>query len=274
MSGALSAIVMLTLALASAVPPDVRNARDLFFDRRYSEARQAWEDVRRSGQGEDAQVALYWIARCSQSLGELDRAMDEYDRFLASGSRDPAIVEEARTHRVSLAIVLVRRGNKERLDIVKDALRSESRNVRYFAALESAGLGVGVDRAAAGVLKEILAKERDADLVDRAKLRLLQIDPHALQPATPSRERPPAHEVRWVKVRVYDAGKREASVSVNIPVALAELLFKSLPDDVRKELGRRGYEDANFWQRLRQTGPAQIIDIQNSDGTRIQVWTE
>jgi hypothetical protein len=270
----LSSSLLLALTLASAVAPDVRNARDLFFDRRYQEARQAWQDVHRSGQGQDAQLALYWIARCSEGLGERQRALDEYGRFLSSGAADDALLEEARTHRVGLAISLVRRGQPAHLAIVEDALKDESRTLRYFAALEGAGLGQDVDRAAVPVLKQILARERDADLVGRAKLRLLQIDPQALRGTSGSAERRPARTASWVKVRISEAGRSDASVSISLPLALAELVFKSLPDDARRELAKKGYDDANFWTKLREMGPTQIVDIQGEDGEHVQVWTE
>jgi len=270
----LSSSLLLALSLASAVAPDVRNARDLFFDRRYQEARQAWQEVQRSGQGQDAQVALYWIARCSEGLGETQRALDEYGRFLSSGSSDEALLDEARTHRVGLAITLVRRGQPAHLAIVKEALRDESRMLRYFAALEGAGLGQDVDHAAKPVLLQILAREHDADLVGRAKIRLLQIDPQALRGTSAGAERRPTRAASWVKVRITEAGKSDASVSISLPLALAELVFKSLPDDARRELSRKGFDETNFWTRLRQMGPAQIVDIRDEDGERVQVWTE
>lgn len=270
----LSSSLLLALTLATALDPEVRNARDLFFDRRYQEARQAWQEVHRSGQGQDSRIALYWIARCSEGLGERQRALDEYTRFLSSGASDETLLDEARTHRVGLAISLVRRGQTAHLAIVKAALADESRMLRYFAALEGAGLGQDVDRAAVPVLKQILARERDADLVDRAKLRLLQIEPKALRGDSSAAERRPARLASWVKVRIVQADKSDASVSISLPLALAELVFKSLPDDARRELAKKGYDDAGFWTKLREMGPTQIVDIQGDDGEHIQVWTE
>jgi len=83
---------------ASPAPahPDVervRTAKTLFFDRKYAEARQAWEAVR-AAKGPDAETAAYWVARCSENLGESDRALKEYDAFLALGPKDRALVDE------------------------------------------------------------------------------------------------------------------------------------------------------------------------------------
>ena len=36
-------------------------------------------------------------------------------------------------------------------------------------------------------------------------------------------------------MRIYEKGDPKAKVSINLPVALADLVFKSLPDDARRE---------------------------------------
>jgi hypothetical protein len=123
------------------------------------------------------------------------------------------------------------------------------------------------------VLKEILARENDPDLLERAKLYLIRLDPKALV----GREAPPAPgaaRVSWLKVRIFDKGRSTPEVSVNLPVGLAELVFKSLPDDAKRELGRRGYGEDNFWERIHKLGPMQIIDIDDGEGGRVQIWTE
>ncbi len=125
------------------------------------------------------------------------------------------------------------------------------------------------------VLKEILAQEKDEDLVERAKLALLRVDPAALTQATASpAPRRPARQATWIRVRIYEKGSSRASVSINLPVGLAELLFKSLPDDARAELRRKGYDAGSFWERLKQTGPADILTIEGDAGQRVQVWIE
>ena len=75
-------------------------------------------------------------------------------------------------------------------------------------------------------------------------------------------------------MRIYEKGDAQAKVSINLPVALAELVFKSLPDDARAELREKGYDAANFWERLKKTGPTEILTIEGDEGERIQVWIE
>jgi hypothetical protein len=109
--------------------------------------------------------------------------------------------------------------------------------------------------------------------VERAKVYLIRLDPKALLPSD-DRPLPGATAVSWLKVRIFEKGRAEPEVSVNLPVGLAELVFKSLPDDAKRELGRRGYGEGNFWERIHKLGPTKIIDIDNGDGGRVQIWTE
>ncbi len=274
------ALVLLALLLPAAAWPQadaekLRTAKALFFDREYAQARQAWQGVRSSGSGADAQAALYWIARCSESLGENERALGEYGDYLSSRPADRTLAEETRTSRVALAVKLFKAGQPKYLGIAREGLSDPSRTVRYFAALQLASLGRGVGEPAVPVLKEILAHEKDEDLVERAKLALLRVDPAALTKAAPSpAPRHPARQATWIRVRIYEKGQSRASVSINLPVGLAELLFKSLPDEARAELRKKGYDAGSFWERLKQTGPADILTIEGDGGERVQVWIE
>jgi hypothetical protein len=282
LSLALVALVAPPLALAQAENEKLRNAKALFLDRQYGEARTLLQSVRSSGSAE-AQQALYWIARCSESLGEHERALGEYGEFLASRPADRTLAEEARTSRIALAVKLARTGTPRRdrtqyLGLAREALADPSRTVRYFAALQLASLGPAHGRAAVPVLKEILAKESDSDLVDRAKLYLVRLDPGALsgKRASSARGGPVSGStaLAWIRVRIYEKGKTTPQLAINLPVALAEMVFEGLPADTKKELQHEGYDAGSFWERLKKTGPTDILTIEGDDGGRIQVWIE
>jgi hypothetical protein len=265
---------------AGAVParaqPDVehvRTAKTLFFDRKYAEARQAWEAVR-AARGPDAGTAAYWVARCSENLGENDRALKEYDAFLARAPRDRALMEEARTSRVGLATKLYKAGRKERAQVLRDALADPSKTVRYYAALQMSGLDADMGRLAAPVLRQIVEQEKDSDLVDRAKLGLLRWDAAALGRAEAAPRTAPGREAHWVHIRITEKAGTRPKVSINLPLGLAEMLFKALPEDAKADLRREGYDAATFWERLRKLGPSEIISIEGDEGERIQIWTE
>jgi hypothetical protein len=270
----LAALLAPGAASAQTDPEQLRQAKALFFDRNYEAAREAWQAVRAAG-GAEAKPALYWIARCSESLGDSERALAEYGEFLAARPTDRTLAEEARTSRVALAVKLYKRGRPGHLELARAALADPSRTVRYFAALQMASLGPEAGRPAVPMLKEILAHETDDDLVERAKLALLRVDRTALAEAAPvPRPRGSTREASWIRVRIYQKGKATPQVSINLPVALAELVFKSLPDDALADLRREGYDARSFWERLKKTGPTEILTIEGEDGGRIQVWIE
>jgi hypothetical protein len=147
--------------------------------------------------------------------------------------------------------------------------------VRYYAAFQAAGLGGETARLSIPVLKKILAEEKDPDLVDRAKIILLRVDPQAVA----SSARPTAPVVAgtpgsWLKVRVFEKGTRATKVSINVPVSLAEMVFKSLPDEVKKELSLKGYDADNFWDRLKGLPKMEILTVEGEDGEKVQIWIE
>ncbi len=268
------------LAGAANVDDDtLRKAKAMFFDRRYVEARYAWQQVKDRSSGERADVAAYWVARCSENLNQYEQALREYGAYLDRGPSDPTLTQEARTSRIGLAARLYRKGNRHYLPVLEEGLQSASRTVRYYAALQLGGLGPDPGRRAVPVLKEIVETEDDPDLRDRAQLILLRIQPEALRPlpeASPGRRetRRAKKAATWIKLRVYEHGEKKPSVSINVPLGLAELVFKALPDDAREDLRKEGYDVENFWQKLEELGPTQIIEIEGDDDTHIKIWME
>jgi tetratricopeptide (TPR) repeat protein len=266
-------LVLLVGAAGLVAQPEAeraKNAKALMFDRKYAEARKAWQDVLATAKGREAEMAAFQIARCSENLGENDRALAEYGEFLARPPADKALAAEARTNR------LYKAGQRQHVGVLRQALADPSKTVRYYAALQLGGLGPEVGRPALPVLKEILATEKDEDLLQRAKLVVLLLDPKALSEVVPS-PRPrasPLAVTRMLKVRIFEKGRERPTVSINVPLGLAEVLFKSLPDEAKRELRKKGYDADNFWEQLMKLPPAQIIDIEGEDRERIQIWIE
>ena len=264
---------------AQAEADRLRAAKELVFDKKYAEARTAWQQILGASSGSEAENASYWVARCTESLGENERALREYGQFLDKRPADGTLAEEARTSRVALATKLVRAGQKQHLAVLSGALSDPGKTVRYYAALQLASLGKDRGLSALPVLKEIVAKEKDEDLVERAKIAILRLDPSALAKAAPAPAPMPApapapRAVSWIRVRIYEKGGKDPQVSINLPLGLAELVYKSLPDDTRKELKIKGYDADNFWDRLKKLGPTEILSIDGKDGERVQIWLE
>jgi len=274
-SAAILAILLVASSSWAQPDPDrLKNAKALSFDRKYAEARQAWQRILAGARGADADTAAYWVARSSENLGEDERALKEYGDFLYRRPADRALAEEARTSRISLAARLYKAGKKQHLPLLREALTDTSKTVRYFAALQLSMLGPEAGRDAVPVLQKIVQEEADPDLVDRAKVGLLRLDPQALSRTPGAGAARPRGEARWLKVRIFERGGSKAKVVVNLPVALADMVFKSLPDEARRELRLKGYDAENFWERLKTMGPAEIIDIEGDDGAKVQIWIE
>ena len=255
----IAAVLSLVLWLAPAWAPApepagpdaerLRTAKALFFDRKYDEAREAWKAVLARSSGAPAATAAYWVARCSESMGQSEQAFGEYGQFLEREGGDATLREEARTSRVALAARLLKQGREEFRPPLREALKDPSQSVRYFAAVQMAMLG-DCD-GSARILRHVVAMEHDEELVQRARLGLVKCDPKGgvaePQPRTP---RSPAAAakggVRWVKLRVLEPKGDKLKISVNVPLSLAEVLFKSLPDETKKDLVRKGYNPDTF----------------------------
>ena len=277
-AAALLAAAAVAGSVRAADPELSRKAKALFFDRKFAEARDAWQAVLQGSRGPEADQAAFWIARASESLGEPERAFQEYGAFLARRPADPALVEEARTNRVGLAAQLYKAGQRQHLDVLTAALTDSSRTVRYYGALQLASLGSEVGKRALPMLCRIVSEEKDEDLVDRATLAILKLDRQSpcLRPSVKAEGHvaDTRADVRMLRVRIFDKGAARAKVTVNLPMALADLLFKSLPDEAKHNLRRKGYDADNFWQQLKKLGPTQIIDIEGDEGEKIQIWIE
>ena len=274
-------------ALAQAGADRLRAAKELVFDKKYAEARTAWQQILAAASGAEAETAAYWVARCSENLGENERALREYGQYLDRRPGDGALAEEARTSRVGLATKLVRSGQTQHLAVLKAGLSDANKTVRYYTALQLGSLGKDAGMAALPTLKEIVAKEKDEDLVERAKILILRLDPSALAKPAPApapaplastapapHPAPAARPASWIRVRIYEQGSKDPEVSINLPMGLAELVYKSLPDDARKDLKLKGYDADNFWDRLKKLGPTEILSIDGKDGERVQIWLE
>ena len=277
LGASLVGVLVLAGALAALAQDSERlgNAKTLVFDKKYAEARTAWQEILRSG-GPEAETAAYWIARCSENLKDDGRALKEYGDYLSRKPGDRGLAEEARTSRIGIAARLVKAGQAQHVSILREALGDPSKTVRYYAAFQVAGQDGVLAREAVPTLKKIVAEEKDPDLVDRAKLLLLRIDPHALAPATSAPKLAGAgpKESSWLRVRIFERGKPQPTVSVNVPIGLAELALKALPDDARRELQHKGFEPDNLLGRLRKLGPMEIVTIEGDDGERVQIWIE
>lgn len=273
--------------LPLALESDLNEAKALFFDRKYEESRAKWAEIAQA-KGASSEAATYWIARCSESLGETERAFREYGVFLDLPPTDTRLAEEAEISRVGLATKLTRAGKPGFLTAVIRSLGDDRPPVRYFGALQVGSLPNLTDaRKAVPVLREIVSASKDADIVERAKLQLLRLEPKSLATAPPAPPRPsptpprasarspekePQGPARLLRIRISKGGKQ--TVAVTVPFSLAEFVFGSLPDSAKRSLEGKGYDADGFWKRLRSLNIREIVSITGEDGETIEVWVE
>lgn len=286
---------LLALSTFSVVTPpplvletDLNEAKALFFDRKYEESRTKWAAIAAS-KGPSAEAATYWIARCSESLGETERAFREYGAFLDLPPVDARLAEEAEISRIGLATKLTRAGKAGFLTAVLRSLGDDRAPVRYFGALQVATLPNLRDaRKATTVLREIVKSSKDADIVERAKLQLLRLEPKSLadtgsaapprptptpqRSSTQSTEKEPRGPARLLRIRITKGGKQ--TVAVTVPFSLAEFVFGSLPEATKRGLELKGYDSDGFWKRLRSLNIREIVSIVGEDGETIEIWVE
>ena len=285
----LLALSTFSFAFPLAVETDLVEAKALFFDRKYEESRAKWAEIA-AVKGSSAEAATYWIARCSESLGESERAFREYGAFLDLPPGDARLAEEAEISRIGLATKLTRAGKPGFLTAVLRSLGDDRASVRYFGALQVGSLPNLADaRKATNVLKEIVASSKDSDLVERAKLQLLRLEPKSLGDGSPARsarptpapassirrpgaESEPEGPARLLRIRISKGGKQ--TVAVTVPFSLAEFVFNSLPDATKHGLQLKGYDAEGFWKRLRTLNIREIVSIVGEDGETIEIWIE
>jgi hypothetical protein len=128
------------------------------------------------------------------------------------------------------------------------------------------------------VLKEIVQNEKERDLVDRARIALLRLDPQSLSRPTPLPEQKRksssdrANTVMFHLV-VYQEGSTLPTVELNIPVSLAQLAIAALDESAKAEIRKKGIDVDNIWEDLKRLGPTNILSFR--DGKKfVKIWIE
>jgi hypothetical protein len=248
------------------------------FDRNWNAAREVFQRVvREFPQSPVAAQASYFTARCFQFEGKESEAIGAYEEFLRRYPREPVLPAEARNAVVELAAKLMEGGNQAYRDRLLSALSDANRDVRYFAAIRVSRLQDSrIASMAVPILREIVATESERDLVDRARIALLRIEPKATRAAVEVEPKPSRGEKgasRMFHLVVYRQGVSQPVVELNVPVSLAQLAVAALDESARKELRKKGVDIENVWESLQKLGPTQILTLRDG-GNLIKLWIE
>lgn len=268
-------LVPFTLQLYAKDQPDeklFKEAKILIFDREWQKAQEILEElIRDFPESRWYPLAFFYRAKCLQEQeGKEKEAINAYKGYVQLKDRNRSLVEESEISIIDLASDLYKAGKKSYLKEIESRLSSLNKVIKYYAAFK---LSYIKERKVAvrglPVLKEIINKERDDELRDRAKIAMLRIDPEALRDFEEER-----YERRAVifKIRVYETETNKTKFSINIPWALADLVFGAIGDEEKALIKERGYDLDRIRDELTRIR-ANVIVIQG-DKITIKMWID
>lgn len=264
-------------AAAQASPDEklFERAKLLFFDERWEDAQETFEDLLDDYPGSPLipQATFYRATCLARQKGREEDAIEAYKDYLSGKGRNDSLAREAETSIIDLAYELFKDDEEGYLDEIEQRLESPNRDIRYYSAFK---LSLVKDKQIAvqaiPVLERIIVEESDRDLRDRAKIALLRIAPDFLRDVEDREEKGRA---KVLKIRVVVEGRKEAEFSLNIPWALADLALQAIPEKDKAALRREGYDLDRIIRDLTRI-KGNIIEIRPpEDKTRlIKLWIE
>jgi hypothetical protein len=247
-------------------------AKILIFDEQWEEAEEKLEELIESYPETKlySQVHFYRAKCLSEQKGREVEALKAYQSFLELKDKNKSLIEESEISVMQLAYELYERGKKSYLKEIEKRVNSPSKVIRYFAAIKLSFVeNKRIASKGIPVLKQIIKKERDAELRDRAKIALLRVDPDALGDLE---EEEYEERMLILKLRVYSRGEKEPEFSLNIPWALADLALSALSEEDKDNLREEGYDLDEIIEKLIKTR-GEIIRVVTK--TKIfKIWLE
>lgn len=208
---------------------------------------------------------LYYKGQCYIKKKMPQKALENFEECLVV-SQNKFLKEEAEISIIQMNFTLYEKtGTKKHSQKIVRYLKSKNDVVRYYAAfILSKVKDKAIASKAVPILKRIIALESDRELVDRAKLALLRIDPGYLQP--PKSKKPAG--------LVFQAINKKTKIEtflLKIPFALASLAMDSLPEDAKEKLKEKGYDLEEIINTIVEKG--EILKIE-SDSSIFKIWIE
>jgi HEAT repeat protein len=196
------------------------------------------------------------------------RALENFLECLVV-SKDEFLKEQADISIIDMNFTLYEKtDNKKHLDEIVRYLKSKNEVVRYYTAII---LSKAKDKASANkavpILKKAVAEESDQDLVERAKLALMRIDPGLLKELSKPKN---LNDLDLV-IKATNKKTKKVTFSLSIPFALAGLAMDSLPEDAKEELKEKGYDLEAIINAVVKKGEILKIESENSI---IKIWIE
>ncbi len=264
---------LLLQAYAQAQPDEklFQEAKILIFDKEWKDAQEKLEELlEKYPDSAWYSQAVFYRAKClEERKGKELEALKAYRDYIRRKNRSKSLTEDSELSIIGLAYELYKEGKKSYLSEIEKRLSSSNRVVRYFAAIRLSQVEEKkVASRAVPVLMEIIEKEKDDELRDRAKIALLRVDPGVLKDLE---EEKSVRGARLLKIRVWKDGK--LTLKINIPWALADLALRSIEEEEKAALKKEGYDLDTITKTLIEAG--EIIHIEDKkEGTIIKIWIE
>jgi len=278
----LSAVVSLLVLLAAGTglfaqtAPDetlFREAKLLVFDKDWDAALDKIDELREKFPSSPwAGQALFYKGECLNGLGGRQReALRAFKEYIQLTGAKAGLVEEAEGRIIDLASELYEKGDASAIRDVESRLGHENKVVRYYAAYKLSFVSdKKIAAKSAPVLERIIESEKDAELLDRARIALLRVSPESLK--TVEDRKPRSGSGRMLRIRIRDADSRE-TLSLNIPIALANLALSAMDEEDKAAIRKKGYDLNTILDELSKSKES-ILKITGDDGSIIEIWID
>jgi tetratricopeptide (TPR) repeat protein len=219
---------------------------------------------------------LFYKGKCYEKKKMPQRALENFLECLVV-SKDEIWKEQADISIIDMNLALYKKtDNKKHLDEVVWYLKSKNEVVQLCAAFELSRVkDKAIANKAVPILKKAVARESDQDLVDRAKLALMRIDPkHLKQPSKEKkkkRSKPKKLSDLVLVIKSVNKKTKIETLSLKIPFALAKLAMNSLPEDAKEALREEGYDLEAIINTIVEKG--EILKIE-SESSILKIWIE
>lgn len=273
-------VFSLMLLFISAGPLNAQSDKEQFdrarlalFDRQWDEALTQLDRLSTMYPKSSYIPQVYFYkGKCWEEKKDTQKALDNYSAFLRISTND-TLKEEASRAVIDLNYIQYQTKKKanspnpaKHLDDIINFLNNKQPVVKYYAAFKLSYItDKNIASHAVPVLNYIVENENDSELVERAKIALMRIDPELLKKSS----RPQSIENRMLVLSVYDKKSKRNSVSITIPFALARLALESLPDKDKTKITDKGYDITRILDSLVRTG--QIFQLDDEE-TTVKIW--
>jgi tetratricopeptide (TPR) repeat protein len=260
-------LIISLMFLTAADSPDTK----LFREARLEVLEKNWREAlvtlsrleKKFPQSKHITTGYFYRGKC---LEELNR---QEDAIKASGKSE-SLREEAMVSIINSSFALHKRGKNRYMGRIYSALNDSNFTViRYYAALKlSYSKDKAISKKSIPVLIEIMEEEKDNELRDRAKIAILRVDPAVLNKMKTYEK----YASKTLRISIYSKGRKEATSTIRIPLALADIGLKAISERDQNIFRKQGFDIAEILYRLSKKNK-EVITIETEEGL-IKVWVE